>query len=335
MGKVTIPKINSLRTPRLALIPISLEDVPALFILAQNPATIEDFQYTATKPEDVEKWVREAVEESTPSWTIRLNGQVIGLIEADIRREAIARMGYFLAEAQQRQGYMTEALRAVLEWVFTETPVHRTEADITPGNLASYRVVEKLGFRFEGILRKNWFFKGQWHDSLEYSLLREEWAALIKASVEAPPPFVRFVPVDKDNFRECVKLPTGEDHRHVAPNVYSIAQAQFIPGSKSCCIYHGDEMVGYTLYELSQEEDERLRLWVGRLMIAEGQRGKGYGRAVLQQLIAEARQQGCVEIALSTHPDNFKAIGLYESLGFHATEMDGDEMVYVCPLQVG
>jgi diamine N-acetyltransferase len=143
---------------------------------------------------------------------------------------------------------------------------------------------------------------------------------------------IRLVPVDKDNFRECVKLPTGEDHKHVAPNVYSIAQAQFFPGSKSCCIYHGDEMVGYTWYTLSQE-DEGLRLWISRLMMAEPQRGKGYGRAVLQQLIAEARQQGCFEVALSTHPDNFKAIGLYESLGFHATEIEDEEMVYVYPLK--
>ena len=144
---------------------------------------------------------------------------------------------------------------------------------------------------------------------------------------------VHLVPVDKDNFRECIKMPTGEDHqKNVAPNVYSIAQAQFIPGSKSCCIYHNEEMVGYTLYELDQQDDGRLRLWISRLMMAEPQRGKGFGRATLKQLIADARQQGCVEVALSTHPDNYKAIGLYESLGFHATEMDDEEMVYVCPL---
>jgi diamine N-acetyltransferase len=140
--------------------------------------------------------------------------------------------------------------------------------------------------------------------------------------------------VDKDNFGECVKLPTGEDHKHVAPNVHSIAQAQFWPGSKSCCIYHGDEMVGYTLYNLSQDIEGRL--YVARLMIAEPQRGKGYGRAAMQQIIAEARQQDCVEVALSTEPDNFKAIKLYESLGFRATgEIEGGEMVYVCPLSAG
>jgi diamine N-acetyltransferase len=159
---------------------------------------------------------------------------------------------------------------------------------------------------------------------------------MTKNNTEPNQNLVRLVPVDKDNFRECVKLPTGEDHKHVAPNVYSIAQAQFIPGAKSCCIYHGDEMVGYTLYHLSQEEDQRQQLWISRLMIAEEQRGKGYGRAALQQLIAEARQQSCVEVGLSTHPDNFKAIGLYESLGFRATgKIEDGEMIYGCPLTAG
>jgi RimJ/RimL family protein N-acetyltransferase len=328
---MSIPKTRSLQTSRLELVPVSLEDVPALFVLAQNPATIEDFQYTASKPEDVEKWVRQAVEESTATWTVRLNGQVIGLAEADIRREAIARLGYFMDEKQQGQGYTTEALRAVLDWVFAETPVHRAEADITPGNTASCRVVEKLGLRFEGTLRQNWFFKGQWHDSLEYSLLRGEWLALSKVPPDSPPSIVRFVPVNGDNFRECVDLPRGEDHRFVATNVQSIAQAQFWSGSRSFCIYHGEEMVGYTLYNQSKDEPEQF--YIARLMVAEGQRGKGYGRAALQRVIAEARSYGCTKVGLSTGPDNFKAIGLYESLGFQSTgKIEHGEMIYVCPL---
>lgn len=142
--------------------------------------------------------------------------------------------------------------------------------------------------------------------------------------------------MDKNNWRECVKLPTGEDHKFVAPNVYSIAEAQFWPGSKSCCIYHGDEIVGYTLYNLSYAAALRLRLWVSRLMITEPQRGKGYARAAMQQIIAEARQQDCVEVGLSTEPENFKAIRLYESLGFRATgKIDDGEMVYICPLLAG
>ncbi len=119
---------------------------------------------------------------------------------------------------------------------------------------------------------------------------------------------IRLVQVDQSNWRQCVKLPTGDDHKYVAPNVYSIAEAQFWAGSKSCCIYHAEEMVGYTLYNLDYDDDFRRRLWVGRLMIAEPQRGKGYARAAMHQIIAEARQQSCFEVALSTELENFKAI---------------------------
>ena len=144
---------------------------------------------------------------------------------------------------------------------------------------------------------------------------------------------VRLVPVDKNNWRECAKLNTGEDHKFVAPNVWSIAEAQFWPGSRSCCIYHGEEMVGYALFNLSHNDTGDLRLWGSRLMIAESQRGKGYARAAIQQAVADARQQGCVEVALSTEQGNHKAIRLYESLGFRSTgKLLGDEMIYVCPL---
>ncbi len=144
---------------------------------------------------------------------------------------------------------------------------------------------------------------------------------------------IRFEPVNKHNWRECARLPTGEDHKFVAPNVWSIAESQFWTGSKSCCIYHGGEMVGYILYNLDNSEAGDLQMWINRLMIAEPQRGKGYGRAALQQCIAESRQQGCVEVGLSTGPENHKAIQLYESLGFRSTGvLMGDEMVYICPL---
>jgi diamine N-acetyltransferase len=143
---------------------------------------------------------------------------------------------------------------------------------------------------------------------------------------------VRLVPVGKDNFHECINLPMGEDHKHLGSIADSIAQTQEWPGSQACCIYHGDEMVGYTLFG-PQEEDRRLYIWVNYLMVAEGQRGKGYGRAALQQIIAEARQKNCVEVALRTPPDNYKAIRLYEDLGFHASEMEGNGVVYICPIQ--
>lgn len=147
---------------------------------------------------------------------------------------------------------------------------------------------------------------------------------------------VRLVAVNGKNFRACVKLPTGPDHKHVAPNVYSIAEGQFWSGSHSCCIYHDENMVGYTLFGTDYDHQKGLFLmWIVRLMIAEEERGKGYGRTVLQVIVDEAGQLGCDEVRLSTEPDNHKAIHLYESMGFFATQMEDDEMVYVFPLKQG
>ncbi|GEM_PF-656529 len=170
-------------------------------------------------------------------------------------------------------------------------------------------------------------------DPLDPNLPNPSLAAPEPAKQEGLAGEMRLVPVNEENFHECGKLPTGLDHKHVAPNTYSIAQAQFWPGARSCCIYHNDEMVGYVLYGPDYDEERYQPVfWVGRLMIAETQRNKGYGRAVMHKIIAEARRLGYPEVGLSTGPDNAKAIGLYESLGFHATEIDDGEMVYILPL---
>lgn len=140
---------------------------------------------------------------------------------------------------------------------------------------------------------------------------------------------IHFVEVNKDNWEECINLPISEDHNHnVAPNVYSIAEVSFYPELKACCIYNDEKMVGFTMYGLDDEDN---RFWIIRLMIAEDQRRKGFGREALKLIIDEVRQKGVPEIVLSTHPDNFKAIKLYESMGFIDTgEMDGNEEIFIC-----
>ena len=144
---------------------------------------------------------------------------------------------------------------------------------------------------------------------------------------------IRFVQVSKENWRECVNLPTSADHaQFVAPNVYSIAEAQFYPTDKACCIYNDDKMVGFTLYG---PDDEGGPFWISRLMIAEDQRRKGYGRAALHLILAEAKSLGHSQVGLSTHPENVNAIRLYESVGFRATgALEHGEAIYICPIEV-
>ncbi|MGC9394298.1 MAG: GNAT family N-acetyltransferase [Anaerolineae bacterium] len=140
---------------------------------------------------------------------------------------------------------------------------------------------------------------------------------------------IRLVKINKDNWQECIQLPTSEDHRFVAPNVYSIAEAQFYPDTvTACCIYAGDAMAGFAMY--GPDEDDATLFVIDRLMIAEGHRGKGYGKATLLAILAEAKSRGFSRISLSTNPENVKAIALYESVGFTATgKMDDDEAIYI------
>lgn len=83
-------------------------------------------------------------------------------------------IGFTLARAHQGQGYMSEALRALLELAFRELQIHRVTALTDTRNAASVSLLERLGFRREGHYRENVWFKGAWGDEYLYALLAEE-----------------------------------------------------------------------------------------------------------------------------------------------------------------
>ncbi len=71
---------------------------------------------------------------------------------------------------------MLQALPAVIEFAFNRLKLHRIGADADPRNVASIRVLEKLGFRSEGLLRECYFHMGEVQDALVFGLLRRDWA---------------------------------------------------------------------------------------------------------------------------------------------------------------
>jgi RimJ/RimL family protein N-acetyltransferase len=90
-------------------------------------------------------------------------------------RAARAELGYTLAREHWRQGYLAEALPALIDHAFGAMQLIRLEADIDPRNQASARVLERLGFRREGLLRERWIVRGVPSDSAMYGLLRADW----------------------------------------------------------------------------------------------------------------------------------------------------------------
>lgn len=75
-------------------------------------------------------------------------------------------VGYKLDKSEINQGYMTEALGLGVEHMFGVERLHRVEANIIPRNRASLRVVEKLGFKHEGLAEKYLKINGNWEDHI-------------------------------------------------------------------------------------------------------------------------------------------------------------------------
>jgi RimJ/RimL family protein N-acetyltransferase/shikimate kinase len=89
-------------------------------------------------------------------------------------------LGYIFNPAFQNRGYATEAAGALIQYGFQHLGIHRVVAHCNPENVASWRVLEKIGLKREGYLRKNVFFQTKedgsslWQDSLEYACLKED-----------------------------------------------------------------------------------------------------------------------------------------------------------------
>jgi RimJ/RimL family protein N-acetyltransferase len=84
-------------------------------------------------------------------------------------------IGYVLVPEERRKGYCTEAVQLMLDYLFLSKNVERIQASTHLENKASQRVLEKTGFKREGIMRKALFSRGHWKDGVTFSILREEW----------------------------------------------------------------------------------------------------------------------------------------------------------------
>ena len=85
--------------------------------------------------------------------TLKESGEVIGMIDPRIEGPKVG-VGYGAARSHWGKGYVTEATRAIIEWAFQQPAIYRVYATTDVDNLASRRVLEKVGMQCEGILRK-------------------------------------------------------------------------------------------------------------------------------------------------------------------------------------
>lgn len=99
-----------------------------------------------------------------------------GVTLSNLRRgvSQCATLGYWIGAPYQRQGYMSEALPAVLRFAFDQLGLHRVEAACLPDNQASRSLLLKSGFREEGYAREYLRINGRWQDHVLFAILRND-----------------------------------------------------------------------------------------------------------------------------------------------------------------
>ena len=150
-----------LQTERLVLRKPRMEDAQVIFDgWAQDQ---EVTRYLTWRPHERIEQSQEFVQGCIRAWegetrfpymiTLKENGQVLGMIDPRIEGPKVG-IGYGAARAHWGQGYVSEATRAIIDWAFQQPSIYRVYATTDVANLASRRVLEKVGMQCEGILRK-------------------------------------------------------------------------------------------------------------------------------------------------------------------------------------
>lgn len=86
-----------------------------------------------------------------------------------------AEIGCTLHKVYQGKGYATEALKAIVNYLFVTLNKHRIIASVDPRNRPSLRLIERLGFRKEAHFKESYYLRGEWVDDIIYAMLRAEW----------------------------------------------------------------------------------------------------------------------------------------------------------------
>lgn len=125
-------------------------------------------------------WAQRSISGGTavPLFLIRRDDEaVLGAITLDnIRRgpSQSATTGYWIGEPYARHGYMREAVEAVVHYAFTTLDLSRVEAGCLPENTASRALLEKCGYKYEGVAQSYLQINGRWRNHVIYANLRHD-----------------------------------------------------------------------------------------------------------------------------------------------------------------
>ena len=181
-----------IKTSRLHLRPLEASDLEVFAAYRSDPEVARYQSWSAPYSMDQARAFLEEMNRALPgtpgAWLqLGIERQTQPGIIGDCAFQVLARdkrqaqIGFTLARASQRQGYAAEAVRGLLDFLFSEYRLHRVTAICDAQNLPSARLLERVGMRGEGHYIENVWFKGAWGDEYSYAILEREWQQLRSA----------------------------------------------------------------------------------------------------------------------------------------------------------
>lgn len=176
----------TLTTPRLVLRGLEESDSPRLFEHASNPNMTPYVTWEVHRSIDDS---RQFILNHTAEQYLQAVPDPVAICHRDdptdlvgaigctwaARPHQVMEMGYWIAEPYWGRGYASEAAKTFLNWVFATYTVNRIQAHHIVDNIASGRVMEKLGMKLEGTFRSAIYRRDRFWDVRFYAILRDEW----------------------------------------------------------------------------------------------------------------------------------------------------------------
>ena len=173
-----------IQTKRLLLRKATLSDKKEIFAYRSDKKTN---QYQAWIPEnlkDVSEFIGKIANtyNRPDSWfqfviIENSSGKLVGDLGVHFLEKGSqqAEIGCTLSKNFHGKGYANEALTAIMDSLFLDIEIHRIFASIDPKNIASIKMMEKLGFRKEAHFKESLFLNGKWVDDVVFAILNKEW----------------------------------------------------------------------------------------------------------------------------------------------------------------
>lgn len=328
-----------IRTPRLLVRIMRSRDAPTFAAYRNDPAIAKhqlwDLPYTLDDALDVLRDQDEQHDLQVGGWTqlaVEHDGEVVGDVCTHLEETgAVAEIGYTLASAHQGRGFAREAAGALVDALFARPEVVRVYGELDPPNVASQRVLEAVGLRFEALTRRSFLWRGEWTDNLSYAATRDDYEAWRRRPT-GPVSGVELVPLTAANFRRYGRLETHySQQRFVATVEQSYADALFpevVDGAPLAPRLWGveaeGEPVGFVM--LADVTDAHPEPYLWRLLVDRRHQGRGVGASVVARLVSLLRAEGRSTLTVSWVDGSGSPRAFYEKLGFVPTGrlLDGE-----------